>query len=144
VTIYARLVALAVLSTLAVAATAQVNSSPNASADDCAVIGAIAQGQGSWPSAPMSAKSFGVACDWKALGLPQPAITTEEHPGLSFGYSQPVYSADGLQATVNYSYGGDHSAQGHPEQYFYTGSKCTAQKRDGKWQSLGCRMSFIT
>ena len=113
----------------------------------CQVIGAIARAQ--WksaaPDAPMSDKSFGVDCDWKALGLPQPAITKPgEQASPTFTCSPPVYSADGLQATVNYSYGGDHSAQGHPEQYFYTGSKCMAEKRDGQWRFLGCRMSHIT
>jgi hypothetical protein len=144
VTIYARLAALTLLSMLPVAATAQDTSHPNVSADDCAVIGAIARGQGETPNAPMNAQSFGASCDWKAIGLPQPVITTEKHPVLSFSYSQPVYSADGMHATVDYNYGGDQSANGHPERYFYTSSKCTAEKRDGKWQSLGCRMGFIT
>ena len=117
-----------------------------ANANDCAVIGVIARGQwkAALPDVPMNAKSFGVSCDWTALGLAQPVITNEDHPSLSFSYSPPVYSADALQATVNYSYGGDHSAQGHPEQYFYTGSKCTAEKRGGKWQFIACRMSYIT
>jgi hypothetical protein len=144
VTLYMRLAALTLLSMLPIAATAQDNSPPRASGEDCAVIGAIAGWQGGAPSVPMNAKSFAAGCDWKALGLPQPAITTEEHPVLSFGYSQPVYDADGMHATVDYSYGGDQSATGHPERYFYTGSKCAAEKRDGKWQSLGCKMGFIT
>ena len=114
--------------------------------EDCQVIGAIAHGQ--WLSgslsAPMRAKSFGADCDWKALGMPRPAITNEDRPVLSFSYSPPVYSADGKQATVNWSYGGDESAKGRPQSYFYTGSKCTAEKHGRQWQFVTCKMSFIT
>ena len=139
-TIYTRLAVLAALSVLPISATAEDEAQP--SADDCAVISAVTQGMS--PSGPMGPKSFGKNCNWKELGLPQIQVSTEEHPVFSFGYTKPVYSADGLHVTVELGIGGDNSARGHPEQYFYSGSKCTLEKRAGKWTFLSCKMSYIT
>jgi hypothetical protein len=127
---------------------AQAEDTTNAqnNPESCQVIGAIARAE--WkgdarPSAPLYYSSFGTNCNWKALGLPQPVIAKSgDDPPRFFDISPPVYSGDGLQATVGWGYGGNQSAQGQSEKWFYTGSKCTAEKRDGEWQFVSCKIIY--
>ena len=144
----ARLAAITAFSALPFAVMAQDNAPGPASAEDCAVIAAVGEDRLKWreqlPDMDMFAKSYGVDCDFKALGIKDfkiPALGPGPYySGVRFSFSRPAYSADGLQATIDYNMGGN----GGPTEYFYTGYKCTAQKRGQRWQSVACTMQFIT
>jgi hypothetical protein len=127
---------------------AQDNAPGPASAEDCAVIAAVGEDRLKWraqlPDMDMFAKSYGVDCDFRVLGIKDfkiPALGPGPYySGVRFSFSHPTYSADGLKATIDYNIGGN----GGPTSYFYSGYKCTAEKRQGRWQSVACQMQFIT
>lgn len=124
------------------------DASVHASAEDCAVIAEIGKNQLKWREGardlPMTAASFGADCDWKAFGTAGPAIVPVDpgpyYEGLRLSFSRPIYSADGRQATVEYGVGGNAG----PKTYFYASYKCSAEKRDGRWQFVACKLGIIT
>lgn len=122
-----------------VPALAQDASPPVASATDCAVLAAVT-GAG---SGSLFDNSFGANCDWKAMGV---RIEIVPHPegqyyeGLRIFFSRPEYSSDGNSAKVTTGIGGNRSER----EYFSSSSYCSAEKRNGKWVSKGCRPGPIT
>ena len=72
---------------------------PRATAEDCAVIAAVGEGQLHWreksPDSAMYARSFGVDCDFKSMGIKDfdiPALGSGRYPvfsGLRFSFSRP-------------------------------------------------------
>jgi len=149
-TVRTALVGLIACSAMPVAALAQSppDQPARASAQDCAVIAAVGEDRLKWhkrsPEMPMFAQSYGVDCDWKAMGIKDlnipPLGPGPYYPGVRFSFSKPVYSPDGLQATVTYTIGGN----GGPASYFFSMSYCKAEKVDGQWQSAGCKPGPIT
>jgi hypothetical protein len=126
---------------------ALAHNTSHASADDCAVLAQASkalQQTGDKKDAPMSPTSYGVDCDWKAFGIAAPVVAPvvsgPYYPGVRFSFTRPIYAANGLEATTDYTMGGN----GGPTDYFYVGYRCTAQKHDGRWQPAACKMQYIT
>jgi hypothetical protein len=142
-----RLAILAAFLVLPFRAIAQDKAPSHASTDDCAVLAEASkalQKTGDKNDAPMSPTSYGVDCNWKAFGMAAPVVASvvsgPYYPGVRFSFTRPIYAANGLQATTDYTMGGN----GGPASYFYVGYRCTTQKRDGRWQNAACKMQFIT
>jgi hypothetical protein len=150
VIIRAGLVAFAVFCVLPLGTLAQntPRTPSRASADDCAVIAEVGEGKLSWreksPDMPMSPRSYSVDCDWKALGIKDFVISPPDsglyYQGVRFLFSRPIYSPDGLNATVTYTFGGNSG----PRSYFFQLSYCSAEKVDGWWQFSVCKPGPIT
>ena len=121
---------------------------PPASTEDCAVLAQVGHGKLQWganpPSMMMWRSSFGTDCDWLAQGMAAPTLSPVDtgpyYEGLRFSFSNLIYSADRLQATVTLSIGGNAG----PAKYFFTGDTCQAQKQDAHWHFVSCQMRFIT
>lgn len=140
------LVALAAILFSPIAASAQ--SPARTGAEDCAVLAVVGEEKMHWreqsPDLPMYTKSYGVDCDFKAMGIKHfdipPLPPGPYYQGVRFAFEKPSYSPDGLQATVTYSIGENRSRT----QYFFALSYCTARKSSGVWRSTGCKPGPIT
>ncbi|MEP6829838.1 MAG: hypothetical protein ABI963_05835 [Rhizomicrobium sp.] len=118
------------------------------SADDCAIIGVVGKAEFHWGAAksntPLGSRSFGVDCDFKGLGLKGVIIAPPDRgpyfKGLRLSFQRPVYAANGQHAAITFGINGNAG----PKSYFSTGSTCTVEKRDGKWQFVSCQMRWIT
>jgi hypothetical protein len=132
----------------AATAHAQDKPVPPASAEDCAVLAEAGKAYLQWgttpPSDMMWRGSFGADCDWPAHGMAAPVVAPPQdgpyYEGLRFGFDQPVYSGDGMTATVVVGVAGNASAT----RYFITDSVCTTQKKEGRWQRAVCVRHMIT
>jgi hypothetical protein len=120
---------------------------PPASAQDCEILAAAGRAQLDWgqaaPSQMMRRQSFGVDCNWAAMGLAPPTIAPPSdgpyYEGIRFAFSKPVYTG-GTSATVIVG----HIGNGGPKTYFIASYICTVTRQDGAWGHASCRMRYIT
>jgi hypothetical protein len=123
------------------AAFAQITTvtSGQTSAEDCAAIGAILQD----PSANhpqltlsfMAAGSYGMDCDWKAIGVQAPRTTSENKGGI-YSFVNPGNANDGKlrEFELHYVfYGKDGTSYGTGKS-----THCSARKQDGRWRFDAC------
>ena len=121
------------------------NRSP-ASAEDCAALAVIMDGvRGRIFSGdtPMAAYSFGVDCDWKALGVAPPIV------------EPPTPPASGVIVHFLFSHVGPDTGENRSFQLTVSGRnlkgpggfgqvyQCTANKLNGKWGSTGCKATLF-
>lgn len=119
-----------------------------ASPDDCAVMAEVGKAKFHWGGAksdtPLGARSFGLDCDWKGLGIKGVTIAPPDpgsyYDGLRLSFQRPVYVAGGQRAAITFGVSGSKG----PKTYFSTGSTCTVEKHNGQWQFVSCQMRWIT
>jgi hypothetical protein len=124
---------------------------PRATTEDCAVIAAVGEDQLHWreksPDSAMYARSFGVDCDFKSMGIKDfdiPALGSGRYPvfsGLRFSFSRPIYSRDFITATIFYSFFANDGQHPSP---FFSGYRCTAKRVGNNLWTATCKLSAIT
>jgi hypothetical protein len=124
---------------------------PLATGEDCAVIAAVGEDRLHWreksPDSAMYARSFGVDCDFKNMGIKDfdiPAVGPGRYPvfsGLRFSFSRPTYSTDYLTATIFYSFFANDGQHPSP---FFSGYRCTAKRAGNDLWTATCKLGVIT
>ena len=130
------------------AARAEDGAPAHASAEDCAAMVPIlqyARGRVFDAGVPMASTSYGVDCDWKALGFAPSVVTSDNYQnsdsGFNFSIANPPLPNDGRTREFTLTLvGWNRSAKGG----LYDVHKCTTKKQNGRWQFVSCRNSFAT
>ena len=140
-TIHIRLAVLVAFSVLPFAAVAQPTapSSVPTSAEDCAAI-AVMLGA-SLPDLPggkgdMAKGSYGVNCDWKALGVKPPTIASTKSKYF-FWFVKPNDPNDGQRRRIERDQGFGGKGKDERGGTLAVGY-CDAEMKSGKWQLVTC------
>jgi hypothetical protein len=128
-----------------------------ASADDCAVILAVARSQMAWTARTPppyaffpeiegegGAITYVESCPWKAMGVAAPRIGDGQSPN-GFFVTRPAYDPSRTKATAELtrSIVGMEN-QGEPMRGFMETRACDLEKRGGSWRVVGCRLAAIS